>query len=180
MRILIASDIHGRLQAAKKLEHLIMMFRPDKIVLLGDYLYNGPRNGVPADYDPMATCQILNRFAMKIIGIRGNCDSRVDEALLKFDLKDARVAFLNGYRCDMAHGDLPTSELLNVQRGDILMFGHTHVPMLKKEDGVVYLNPGSVAFPKDGQPASYAVMEGRHIELRRLDDYFPFASMDLN
>ena len=179
MRIIIASDIHGRLQATKKLVHLFTLYRPDKIILLGDYLYNGPRNGVPEDYDPMGTCELLNRFCTRILGVRGNCDSRVDEMLLKFSLKDSRIAMLNGYRCDLVHGDLLTSELIDVQRGDILMFGHTHVPMLKSEAGVIYLNPGSVAFPKEGNPASYAVMEGRHLELRRLDDYFPFASLDL-
>ena len=179
MRIIIASDIHGRLLVAKKLAHLFSIYRPDSILLLGDYLYNGPRNGVPSDYDPMGTCEILNRFASKIIGIRGNCDSRIDETLLKFDLKDSRVLQINGLRCDLVHGDLLTSDLLEVQRGDILMFGHTHVPMLQKRDGVVYLNPGSVSFPKEEKPASYAVMEGRHLELRRLEDYFPVASLDL-
>lgn len=179
MRILIASDIHGRLLAAKRLETVINNLKPERILLLGDFLYNGPRNGVPADYDPMGTVAILNHFAAQVIAVRGNCDSRVDETLLRFRMEDSKVVYLNGFRCDLIHGDLLTSELLEVERGDLLIYGHTHVPVLKKTDGVIYVNPGSIGFPKQGSPASYAVMDGGHIEVRRLDDDAPFLSMDL-
>ena len=179
MRILIASDIHGRLQAAKKLDQLIVAYRPDRVILLGDYLYNGPRNGVPSDYDPLAVSSILNKHARLIVGIRGNCDSRVDESLLRFPLEDSRIVLHNGYRCDLVHGDLLTSNLLDVQRGDVVMFGHTHVYMLKKEEGVTYLNPGSISFPKNGNPATYGVMENTHLEIRKLEDDLPVATLDL-
>lgn len=179
MRILIVSDIHGRLLAAKRLEAVISSLRPERIVLLGDYLYNGPRNGVPSDYDPMGVVSILNRYAAISIGVRGNCDSRVDETLLRFRLEDSKVVYLNGFRCDLIHGDLLTSDLLEVERGDVLMYGHTHVPMLKKSDGVVYVNPGSISFPKAGNPATYAVMDGSMVEIRRLDDDSVLQSMDL-
>lgn len=179
MRIVIASDIHGRLLAAKRLEQIVSTIKPDRVVLLGDYLYNGPRNGVPSDYDPMATATVLNRFAPLVIGVRGNCDSRVDESLLRFGIEDSKIVYLNGFRCDMIHGDLLTSDVLEVERGDILIYGHTHVPMLKKSDGVVYVNPGSIAFPKNGFPASYAYMEGPRFEVRKLDDDTPLMTMDL-
>ena len=179
MRIIIASDIHGRLLATKRLETVINNCKPDRVVLLGDFLYNGPRNGVPTDYDPMGTCGVLNRFAPIIIGVRGNCDSRVDEQLLRFRLEDSKVIHVNGFRCDLIHGDLLTSDLLEVERGDILMYGHTHVPMLKRSDGVIYVNPGSIAFPKNEFPASYALMDGSHIEIRRLDDDTAFMTLDL-
>ncbi|MCR5491641.1 MAG: phosphodiesterase [Bacilli bacterium] len=180
MRILIASDTHGRLQAVKKLDRLIQRYAPDKIVLLGDFLYNGPRNGVPSDYDPLACSVIFNKYANKTIGIRGNCDSRIDESLLHFPLQDCRVVFLNGYRVDMIHGDLLTQDLLQIERGDILMYGHSHVYMLKKSDGVVFMNPGSTSFPKNGNPATYGVMEGAHLEIRNLDDDLTLASLDLD
>ncbi len=170
MRILIASDIHGRLQAAKKLERVVLGLKPEKVLLLGDFLYNGPRNGVPEDYDPMGTANILNRLAPIVTAIRGNCDSRVDESLLRFPLEDSRVLYLNGFRCDLIHGDLLTSDLIRVDRGDILMYGHTHVPVLKKKDGVFFVNPGSIAFPKEGFPPTYAVMDGGHFEIRSLED----------
>ena len=179
MRILIASDTHGRLQAVKKLERRILALNPDKIVLLGDYLYNGPRNGVPEDYDPMACATILNKYASRIIGVRGNCDSRIDAALLHFPFDDSLITYLNGYRVDLVHGDLPVASLLQVQRGDILMFGHTHVYLLQREEGVVYLNPGSTSFPKNGNPPTYALMEGLRLEIRNLDDDAVLASLDL-
>ena len=179
MKVLIASDIHGRLQAAKRLDAILTSFAPERVVLLGDYLYNGPRNGVPFDYDPMAVCTILNKWAKIIIGVRGNCDSRIDQTLLRFPMDDSQTIYLNGYRCDMIHGDLLSGDLVDVQRGDILMFGHTHVPMLKTEDGVTYLNPGSIAFPKQGQPASYAVMINNHLEIRSLDGDETLAFLDL-
>ncbi len=179
MRVIIASDIHGRIRAAKKLDVVLERDKPEKIVLLGDFLYNGPRNGVPDDYDPMAVSLILNKYAHKTIGVRGNCDSRIDETLLHFPMPDSDVVHLNGYRCDLVHGDLLTSDLLSVERGDILMFGHTHVPMLKRMDGVVYLNPGSTSFPKNGNPPSYAVFDANRIEIRRLDDDATIALLDL-
>ena len=179
MRIIIASDIHGRLNAVKRLEQILLSHKPERVLLLGDYLYHGPRNGVPSDYDPMATANILNRFAQKTIGVRGNCDSRIDESLLRFPLQDSKVVYLNGFRLDLIHGDLLTSDLLDVERGDVLIYGHTHIPVLKKADGVVYINPGSIAFPKGGFPASYAVMDGGHVEVRNLDDDTPLLSLDL-
>jgi putative phosphoesterase len=79
----------------------------------------------------------------------------------------------------MVHGDLLTSEVLNVQRGDILLYGHTHVFMLKKEDGVIYVNPGSPSFPKNGNPPSYAVFEDKRIEIRSLENGEALLSLDL-
>jgi putative phosphoesterase len=180
MKLLIVSDTHGRLSCVQKLERRIQEERPDRIIHLGDYLYNGPRNGVPDDYDPLAVSDILNRYARITIGVRGNCDSRIDKTLLKFPMsEDSRVVYLNGFRCDLIHGDLVSSELLEVQRGDILLFGHTHVPMLKKNEGVVYFNPGSPSFPKNGNPPTYGVMEGPRLEIRRLEDGETVAALDL-
>ncbi len=179
MKALIASDIHGRKTAMAKLRAVIDAYQPDRIILLGDYLYNGPRNGVPEDYDPMGVCQELNHYAGKIIGVRGNCDSRIDQSLLKFDIEDSKVIYFNGYRIDLIHGDLLTSDLLHVSRGDILMYGHTHIPMLKKQDGVIYLNPGSTSFPKNGYPASYAVFEDREIKVLPLDGDDPIFALSL-
>ena len=170
MKILVASDIHGRIGAVKKLEDVIRAFSPDKIFILGDLLYNGPRNGVPADYDPMAVANVLNKYAKKIVGIRGNCDSRIDEEILKFKLQDGVVEHVNGFRCDLFHGDRITSDIVHASRGDILIFGHTHVLSLRKADGLIYLNPGSVSFPKEDNPASYATIDEKSIEIKNLED----------
>lgn len=179
MKAVIASDIHGRLNAMKRLQKVFEAYIPDQIILLGDYLYNGPRNGVPDDYDPMAVCNILNRYAGMIVGVRGNCDSRIDETLLRFKLQDSQTIFLNGYRCNLIHGDLLSDETITAQRGDILMFGHTHVYMLKEEDGLFYLNPGSTSFPKNGLPPTFALMDGRTLEIRSLEDGAVLAKLEL-
>ncbi|MDY6094491.1 MAG: phosphodiesterase [Candidatus Enteromonas sp.] len=180
MRALIISDTHGRIEVLKKLDTLFATFQPDQILFLGDALNNGPRNGVPLDYDPMGCAALFNKWSRRIIAVRGNCDSRVDQTLLHFDISsDSKVHYLNGFRCDLIHGDLLTSDLLEVQRGDILFFGHTHVYMLKKADGVVYFNPGSPSFPKNGNPPTYGVMDGLRLEIRKLDDDLPLATLDL-
>jgi uncharacterized protein len=180
MKALIASDIHGRLHRTEKLEHAIIAHRPDAILLLGDFLYNGPRNGVPDDYDPMGVCEILNRYAAKIFAVKGNCDSRIDEELLKFQLKDSRIIYVNGYRCNLIHGDQFSSDLVDAHRGDILMFGHTHIYMLKKEEGLIYLNPGSISFPKNGNPPTYALFDGKTISIRDVSNDEVAASLVLS
>jgi putative phosphoesterase len=179
MRIFVLSDTHGRLEAVKQIAKRIDDFRPDRIIHLGDFLYNGPRNGVPKDYDPMGVCEILNRYADKMVAVRGNCDSRIDQSLLNFKFDDAKSGVLNGYHIKMFHGDLTPSDLFQIERGDIVMFGHTHVYMLKKEDGVIYLNPGSPSFPKNGNPPTYAIIEDNHIEIRSLESGDVMVSMKL-
>ena len=180
MRALIISDTHGRIEVLKKLDTLFATFQPDQILFLGDALNNGPRNGVPLDYDPMGCAALFNKLFCRFISVWCNCDSRVDQTLLHFDISsDSKVHYLNGFRCDLIHGDLLTSDLLEVQRGDILFFGHTHVYMLKTADGVVYFNPGSPSFPKNGNPPTYGVMDGLRLEIRKLDDDLPLATLDL-
>ncbi len=181
MRLLIGSDIHGRLGPMKKFSSLILSYRPDRVLLLGDYLYAGPRNALSPDYDPSEVSKILNKWASIIVAVKGDCDSRADQSVLRFNmLEDCRVLDLAGRKADLIHGDLLTSDIVDVERGDILMFGHTHVPVLKKEDGVIYLNPGSISYPKSGSPASFALFEANRVELKRLDDQATFAYLDLN
>ncbi len=170
MKILIASDIHGRLNRMKTLKERIDEFNPDKIFLLGDYMYNGPRNGVPDDYDPMGVSELLNVYADKIIGVRGNCDSRVDGWLLSFPLEDVRRLKLGDFYFDLYHGDDYSIDLLKAEAGDILVSGHTHIQVLEKNGDKYYLNPGSTSFPKGGNEASYATMEDDIITIRKLED----------
>jgi uncharacterized protein len=180
MRIVIASDIHGRVTPARKLSELISSYSPDRVLLLGDYLYGGPNAISAPDYDPYQVARILNKHARRIIGIRGDCDCRADQKALLFPIgEECRVLEIDGYRVDMIHGDLLTGDILTVERGDILLFGHTHVPVLKKEDGVVYFNPGSVSLPKNGFPTSFALFERGKIEIKRLDDKATFLELDL-
>ena len=169
MRVFIVSDTHGRIEAVKKVAEAIDAYRPDKILHLGDYLYNGPRNGVPSDYDPMGVSEILNRYADKIVGVRGNCDSRIDAMLLQFGFEDKAEVELNGRTAHLYHGDLKENDLFDVKEGDIVISGHTHVYVLEKKDGVIRLNPGSPSFPKNENAPSYAVLDEKRIEIRNLN-----------
>ncbi len=170
MKILVASDIHGRISRMSILKKRIDEFDPETIFLLGDFMYNGPRNGVPDDYDPMGVSKILNEYASKIIGVRGNCDSRIDGSLLEFPLEDVRRFKLGDYFFDLYHGDDFSIDLLKDEPGDILVSGHTHIQVLEKKDDRYFLNPGSTSFPKGGNEPSYATIEDDIIRIRRLED----------
>ncbi len=170
MKILVASDIHGRLSRMEILKQRIFEFKPEKIFLLGDFMYNGPRNGVPDDYDPMAVSKLLNEFSAKVIAVRGNCDSRIDSSLLEFTLEDCPRFELDGRFFDLYHGDEYSLALLKAKEGDILCSGHTHIQVLEKKDEKIFLNPGSTSFPKGGNEPSYATIEGNVIQIRKLFD----------
>lgn len=180
MKILVASDIHGRVERMKLLEKQILAFNPDKIFLLGDFMYNGPRNGVPDDYEPMEVSKILNKYSSKIIGVRGNCDSRIDSSLLAFPLEDCPRFEYGGRYFDLYHGDEYSIVLLKAQDGDILCSGHTHVQVLEKKDNKIYLNPGSTSFPKGGNEPSYATIEDDLIAIRRLVDSTPIKELKID
>jgi putative phosphoesterase len=178
--ILFASDIHGRITRAKTLANIINVKKPDHVILLGDYLYNGPRNGVPEDYDPLGVSEVLNSFADKVIGVRGNCDSRIDNDLLKFPLEDNRRVTLEGHTFDLFHGDAFSLKMLAPQDGDILVSGHTHLYVLRKEGQHILLNPGSISFPKGGNPATYAVLEGDLLSILNFEEGTPVLSLRIN
>ncbi len=142
MKLLIASDIHGSLEYTLQLEQIIKRVNPDKIVLLGDFLYHGPRNPMPSRYDTMKVAEILNQYQEKILAVRGNCDSEVDQMVLEFPImEDYRVEEIDGHKFYFTHGHL--LEKVPYQDG-ILIHGHTHIYHLGKD----YINPGSISLPK--------------------------------
>ena len=159
MRLFIASDIHGSAAAAETLVEHIEAFKPEHILLLGDVLYHGPRNGLPTSYDPKAVIAALNPLASRIVAVRGNCDAEVDQMVLDFDcMQSWRALDADGMRFVMTHGHLYEPDCLppDCEKGDVLLSGHTHIKQLKRSDsGLICLNPGSPTFPKDGS-ASYA------------------------
>ena len=172
MRLLIASDIHGSATAAEALLKRINEFEPERIALLGDILYHGPRNGLPASYDPKAVIAALNPLASCITCVRGNCDAEVDQMVLDFDCRaDWCSLEVDGLRLCLTHGHLYETGALPPDCGsaDVLLSGHTHVKVLERDkNGLVLLNPGSPTFPKDGT-ASYATYEDGIFALRALD-----------
>ncbi len=144
MKLIIASDIHGSLKYTKKLEELFIAENPDKIILLGDILYHGPRNALPEDYETMAVAEILNKYTDKIIAVRGNCDAEVDNMVTDFSLsKDYDTINLDGNLFYLTHGHL-FDKYIDLIGNNYCLCGHTHIYNL---DGKK-LNPGSVGIPK--------------------------------
>lgn len=169
MKLLIASDIHGSAEAASALQEIFAAEQPDKLVLLGDLLYHGPRNPLPQSYDPPAVAQILNGLAQHIVAVRGNCDAEVDQMVLRFPMRaDCAILYVDGRTIYATHGHLHGPENPPpLAQGDVLLCGHTHIGVAKQQNGFLYLNPGSIALPKDGH-YSYMMYKDGAVERRNL------------
>ncbi len=179
MKILIFSDIHGRKKVAERIKEIIDTEKPDHLFFLGDFLYNGPRNGVPDDYDGMAVATILKPYLAKALSVKGNCDAAIDDTVLGLTLPKRAEITVSKKHCVLAHGDDLSPTFLRLQKGDIFFSGHTHVHKIEQKDGIVYVNPGSVSFPKEGQERSYATFEDKTISIRRLSDSSLISSLTL-
>lgn len=158
MNILIGSDIHGSLKYAKMFFQKAEKYEAKKIVLLGDCYYNGARNDPPEEYCPKEVVKLLNSYADKIIAVKGNCESEVDQMVSDFVFNENATMFVFGKQVLMTHGHHASMNQLPKACGDIFLQGHTHVSVLKRnEAGLILANPGSISLPKD-QHHSYLVM----------------------
>jgi len=170
MKIMVLSDIHGKAPALEQALDIYARENFDRLFLLGDILYHGPRNPLPEGYDPPAVAERLNPLKEVILANRGNCDSEVDQMVLEFPLlADYALFQTEARRFVLTHGHLDPSCLPAAGRGDVLLSGHTHIPVLQEENGIIRFNPGSPALPKGGNPPSYGVIEGERLSVRRLD-----------
>jgi len=180
MKLLIASDIHGAADACDKLMEAVDALQPDRLVLLGDLLYHGPRNDLPADYAPKRVIAQLNAHAKTIIAVRGNCEAEVDQMVLDFPCMATNNSLFDpatGHSLFLTHGHVWGPGLHNSVRnlpplspGDALVYGHTHIKVsqeLETLPGVWCFNPGSVGIPKDGS-RSYGWYEDGRFEHRLL------------
>ena len=169
MKLLIASDIHGDFESA---EIVINKFKEegcDKILFLGDILYHGPRNDLPATYAPKKVISLLNEYKDKIMTVRGNCDTEVDQMVLEFPiLADYALLSLDGLTVFATHGHHHNTETPPpMSHGDILLHGHTHVlKCVEFGNGNTYMNPGSIALPKEGNPRTYMVYENKSFTVK--------------
>ncbi len=171
MKLLICSDIHGDLDSAKAVFDAFKYEGADRILLLGDLLYHGPRNDLPKTYNPKAVISLLNENKNVIMAVRGNCDTEVDQMVLDFPiLADYICLSLDGLTVYATHGHrYNTATPLPLLPNDILLHGHTHV-LCCEEFGEknYYLNPGSVALPKENKPRTYMVYENRTFTVKDL------------
>ncbi len=157
MKLFIASDVHGSAFYCRQLLQAVERENPDKILLLGDLLYHGPRNPLPEGYNPKEVAEMLNGIKEKLLCVRGNCDSEVDQMMLHFPiLSDSALVCWDGLTIYAAHGH---HEFPPLQRGTVVLSGHTHIPHNKEENGVQYLNPGSVSIPKEESHHGYMILE---------------------
>jgi len=161
MKTVIASDIHGSAYYCRKLTDFVSAVKADTLLLLGDTLYHGPRNDLPRDYDPKAVTALLTGLTVPVFGVRGNCDAEIDQTVLGFPiLADYSLLIAGRHKIFVTHGHLYTpEEHPALCPGDAFLFGHIHVPVCEWRDGILILNPGSVAIPKEQSPHSCMVLE---------------------
>lgn len=171
MKILFASDIHGSAYYCGKLLEIYRQSSAERLVLLGDILYHGPRNDLPKEYAPKQVIAMLNEYKNQIYAVRGNCDTEVDQMVLEFPvLADYALLSFNGRTFYATHGHVYNQDNLPpVQAGDILIHGHTHLLKAEKVGEITMLNPGSVSIPKGGNPNTYAMLEDNVFTIYSLD-----------
>ena len=172
MKLMIASDIHGSAYYCKALLQAFEKEQADRLLLLGDILYHGPRNDLPRDYAPKEVLAMLNDMQDKIFCVRGNCDTEVDQMVLSFPILADYCILTAGERLIYAtHGHNHNLQALPpLQKGDVLLHGHTHIPAWEPfSNGNLYLNPGSVSIPKNGSWHGYMTLEDGKFLWKDLD-----------
>ena len=171
MNILFFSDTHGSCDALERIMELDAELKPDLIAFLGDALYHGPRNEICADYNPRGAAKMFNDFKDKLVAVRGNCDSEVDQVMLEFPLMESYTTiFDGGRRFFLTHGHIwGENHIPPLPFGTIVASGHTHVARIAEgENGMVFFNPGSTTRPKHGAPPSYGFYDGHGLSVREL------------
>ena len=171
MKYLIASDIHGSSYYCELLLEAFAKEQPDKLVLLGDILYHGPRNDLPKEYNPKAVIEMLNPMKDCILCVRGNCDGEVDQMVLQFPILADYAVLCAGDRMIYAtHGHhFNPGHMPPLKAGDILLNGHTHIPACEKIGGCWYMNPGSVSIPKEGSKHGYILLQENQWQWKMLN-----------
>ena len=171
MKLMFASDIHGSALYCKQMLDAFAREGAESLILLGDLLYHGPRNDLPDGYAPKEVITLLNDVSDRLLCVRGNCDTEVDQMVLNFPiLADYAILYLDGHRVYLTHGhhfgeDNPPK----LRDGDILIHGHTHVPACRDKGGYLYLNPGSVSIPKENSVHGYMTFENGIFTWKDLD-----------
>ena len=173
MRLLIASDIHGDADCCRALIGALERENAEKILILGDILYHGPRNDLPNGYAPKKVIEMLNGVADKLLCVRGNCDTEVYQMVLNFPIMSDTAFVYDGeakLTLLMSHGHKYSPDNLPpLPQDTVLLYGHTHILGKTEKEGVICINPGSVSLPKGGNEKTYAIYENREITVKNLD-----------
>ena len=182
MKWMIASDLHGSAYYCRKMLEALEREGADRLFLLGDLLYHGPRNDLPREYAPKEVIPLLNGKKEKLLCVRGNCDAEVDQMVLEFPVLADYAVLPVGQRLIYAtHGHIyHVKNLPPLAPGDVLLHGHTHVPAwIEFGQGNLYLNPGSVSIPKEDSPHSYMILEGNTMQWKELESGAVFHELTL-
>ena len=182
MKWMIASDLHGSAYYCRKMLEAFEREGADRLFLLGDLLYHGPRNDLPREYAPKEVIPLLNGKKEKLLCVRGNCDAEVDQMVLEFPvLADCAVLPVGQRLIYATHGHIyHVKNLPPLAPGDVLLHGHTHVPAWTEfGQGNLYLNPGSVSIPKENSPHSYMTLEGNTMQWKELESSAVFHELTL-
>lgn len=163
MKFIIASDIHGSAYWCRKLCSLAEAEKPDRLLLLGDILYHGPRNDLPRDYAPKQVIPMLSAYKDKILCVRGNCEAEVDQMVLPFPcMAESAQVFADGLNLYLTHGHHANPDSLPpLPQGSVFLYGHTHVKLDEDRGGIRCMNPGSVSIPKDGSHSCLIYEDGK-------------------
>jgi putative phosphoesterase len=168
MKYLVVSDIHGSSYYANKINEIYNKEEPDKIILLGDLYYHGPRNPLTKEYNPMKVCEIFNNLKDKILCIKGNCDAEVDEMISEFKFNESISIDINGLKFFFTHGHKYNID--NIPEGiDVLVYGHFHTGFIKEKDGVICVNSGSISLPKENTKNSYLIIDENEMILKDVE-----------
>ena len=171
MKLMFASDIHGSAYYCRKMLEAYRMEKAERLVLLGDILYHGPRNDLPREYAPKEVIAMLNPLKEEIYAVRGNCEAEVVQMVLEFPVLADYSLILADKVCFYAtHGHVYNEKHLPpLKNGDVLIHGHTHVLRAEEKEGYFLLNPGSVSIPKEGNPPSYGIYEDGVFTIKGFD-----------
>ena len=169
MKVLVISDIHGSSYYAEKIKEIVARENPDKIILLGDLYYHGPRNDLTQEYAPMKVAEILNSLKDKLLVVKGNCDAEVDEMISDFKFEDHLLLDINGKKIYFTHGHRYNIEVIPYEDFEALIYGHIHQGFIQEKEGYLFANPGSISLPKCGTEHSYLILEKDKFILKNVD-----------
>ena len=171
MKLMFASDLHGSLFFCEKLLDAYKNEGAEKLILLGDLLYHGPRNNLSQNYDTMKVAERLNAVKKNLICVRGNCDAQVDQMVLDFPImSDYSTIYLENRLIFLTHGHIYNrNNLPPLNKNDIMIQGHTHVPLIENINGIIIMNPGSVSLPKQNSPHSFMIYEDMEFKIKDFD-----------